>query len=69
MTVLGKVRDHCDLAHILSTQILQPMDFTCVETQIGPTGISEDFQADCEIVELDAAVRLRIPMDSLAIIT
>ncbi|KAJ7287837.1 galactose-binding domain-like protein [Mycena rebaudengoi] len=55
--------------HQPMTVLGKPMDFTCVETQIGPTGISEDFQADCEIVELDTAVRLRIPMDSLAIIT
>jgi hypothetical protein len=52
MTVLGKVR-FCHYSNQPSSalnlaQILQNMDFTCVETQIG-----NGDPADCEILELD----------------
>jgi len=44
--------------HQPMTVLGKAMDFTCVETQIG-----DGSSADCEIVELERVVRLRLPKD------
>ncbi|KAJ3883656.1 galactose-binding domain-like protein [Lentinula edodes] len=42
--------------HQPMTVLDKPLDFTCVETQIGNGGIE-----DCEIVELESSIHLRLP--------
>ncbi|KAJ7076315.1 galactose-binding domain-like protein [Mycena belliarum] len=42
--------------HQPMTVLGKPLDFTCVETQVGDGG-----SADCEIIELESALRLKIP--------
>jgi hypothetical protein len=57
MTVLGKVGwISSDPERILPDQKLQALDFTCVETQVGDGG-----PEDCEIIELERAVTLKVP--------
>ncbi|KAJ7178372.1 galactose-binding domain-like protein [Mycena crocata] len=46
--------------HQPMTVLGKALDFTCVETQVGDGSL-----ADCEIVELERTVRLRIPQQSL----
>jgi allantoicase len=61
MTVLGRV-SFCLVFHwtlVILKVVFQPMDFTCVEAQIG-----NGDGADCEVYELDrrhGEIRLRIP--------
>uniref|UniRef100_A0A0W0FHD9 Allantoicase domain-containing protein n=1 Tax=Moniliophthora roreri TaxID=221103 RepID=A0A0W0FHD9_MONRR len=42
--------------HQPMTVLEKPLDFTCVETQIG-----DGSKADCEIIELEESIRLRLP--------
>jgi allantoicase len=41
---------------LLMERFGQPMDFTCVETQIG-----NGEKADCEILDLDSVIMLQLP--------